>query len=171
MLEATGEQNLATWLTSVSFAGAAAASFGVAWLRGGNRIAWMSTGSVAALFSVDEIVMLHEGAEDALGGQAIVDYAEPVIALVALALGFYAARTVTQRERAFLLCALASLAGAIMLGAVNGDSLAGFVSNGLSALEEVLELLVAFFVLAAALPALVMAMRRRLTERTTPSGA
>ena len=168
VLDAGGEQNLVTWLTSMSFAAAAAASFAAASLGEGRPLAWFSIAAFAGLLSLDEIAMLHERTEEELGGQVIVDYVEPVIAVVALALGVYAARVVSARERAMLLCAVSTLAAAVFVGAANSDSISTFVANGLSVLEEALELMVPFFILAAALPAVVVGLRRRYAGR--PNG-
>ena len=151
----------------MSFAAAAAAAFAAAWLGEGRPLAWFSIAAFAGLLSLDEIAMLHERTEEELGGQVIVDYVEPVIAVVALALGVYAARVVTARERVMLLCAISTLAAAVFVGAANSDSISTFIANGLSVLEEALELMVPFFILAAALPAVVAGLRRRYAGRPT----
>lgn len=168
VLDAGGEQNLVTWLTSMSFAMAALAAFAVGWLGEGRPLAWFSIAAFAGLLSLDEIVMLHERTEKELGGQVIVDYVEPVIAVAAVGLGVYAARAVSPRERAMLLCAISTLAVAVLVGAANSDSISTFIANGLSVLEEALELMVPFFMLAAALPAVVVGLRRRFGASATP---
>ena len=123
----------------------------------------------AGLLSLDEIVMLHERTEKELGGQVIVDYVEPVIAVAAVGLGVYAARAVTPRERAMLLCAISHRwPSRYSWAPPTATPSPPSIANGLSVLEEALELMVPFFMLAAALPALVVGLRRRFGAPAAP---
>jgi hypothetical protein len=166
VLEISGEQNVATWFSSVQFAAAAAVAAAAVHLGAARALVWGPVAAVGAVFSLDEVAMLHERVEGLTDGGALVNVVEPLVALFALAAAVYVLRHVSTRERLLLLAAGAALLLAQVFAAVNSDDLPAFQANALSAAEEWAEMLVGTFVLAAAAPLLVRGLQRRFGQRT-----
>jgi hypothetical protein len=159
-LEMFGEQNLTTWFSSMQFAAASSAAGVAVWLGSGRATVWLTLAAVMALFSIDEIVMLHERVEVGTNPGTVVQIIEPLGAVAALLVGLYIARRVSRRQRVLLLLAATALVLANVLAAINDASaFSSFEATTLSAGEELGEMLVGTFVLAAALPLAVGRLR------------
>jgi hypothetical protein len=157
VLDIGGEHNLTTWFSSVQFA-VAALVVGVAlWLRAAPLSVWGPIAAAMAIFSLDEVTMLHERVEAQDG-----NWVEPLVTLAVVALAVYTLGRLGRRERLLLVAAAAALLGAQALAAFNGDDLPSLLANGMSAGEELLEVLTGSLVLVAAVPLALAGLRRRL---------
>jgi hypothetical protein len=168
VLDIGGEHNVVTWFSSVQFAVAALVA-GVALGTGAARASvWGPIAAAMAIFSVDEVTMLHERVEDA-AGDWVVEVLEPLVALALVLVAVHVLRAVGRRERLLLVAAAGALLAAQATAAFNGGDLPSVLANGLSAGEEMLEVLSGSFVLVAALPLAAAGLRRRLGG--APGGA
>jgi hypothetical protein len=162
-----GEGNLLTWFRSVQFAAAAAAAVAVVYLGVGERFVWGPVAAVLAIFSLDDIVQLHERLEGNNTSTAhdLIRYVEPLAAVVAVAVGLHILRGVSKRQRLLLIGAGVMLVlGNTVSGANDIVAFPGFIANSLSDVEELFQVLIGTFALAAAAPLVVVGLRRRFSE-------
>jgi hypothetical protein len=159
-----GEQDVATWLTSLLFGLAAGAAMLLVKTSKRRLWPWGPIAAAMALFSLDEIAMLHERVEAELGSEWVVRFAEPVAALLVLVLAVSLLRRVRRRERLLLVAAAGVLFLAQLTAGINDAVELGNLSGDpVGAAEECLELLVGAFVLAAAGPPALEALGERQT--------
>ena len=161
-----GEQDVSTWFTSMLFAFAAAAAALAAMAADGRAWAWGAVAAVMALFSLDEIAMLHEQVESSIDAAGIVRVMLPLGALAALLIALVVLRRFTPRQRVLLLLAAMSLFLAQLTAAINDAAdLGSLATDPLGTLEESLEVLVGAFALAAAVPSAGAVVGARLSSR------
>lgn len=172
LIDLETENSLTTWWSSFQFGLAAIAALAVVLLDGGPATVWAPIAAVMAVFSVDEVAQLHERVEGVSEGHWIVGAVEPLVAVAILAFAVYALRRLTHQQRVLLVLAAVFLVAANASGALNDAGATTASSWGehlLAAQEEVCEMLVGTFVLAAALPAVVARLRERDAARPTAS--
>ena len=151
-----GEQTLWTWVTSILFAASALAAAAFTSLQGpGRRWPWAAVAGLMFALSADEIMAIHERLEADGGSQLSFFLIQPLIAIAAVALFVRLMRALGRDARVW--AALA--AGALVLAQVGSTlsaeaQLPNAVNVGQAIAEELLEMLVPAFILAATLPAL-----------------
>lgn len=149
------EQSLWTWVTSTLLAASALSAFGfMALQRPGGRWPWAAVAALMLALSADEVATVHERLESSGGARFSFFLLQPLVALAALALFARLARAVDRDARIWIALA----AGALLL-AQAGSSVsaeadlpeAATVAQAIA--EELLEMLMPAFILAATLPA------------------
>lgn len=162
-----GEQSLWTWVTSTLFAASAASALGVMVLQGrGARWPWAAMAGFMLALSADEVAAIHERLEEA-GSQFSFLVLQPLLAFAAVALFIRVRRALEGDSRVWLGLA----AGALVLAQL-GSTLVAEVGVphaaevGQAIAEELLEMLVPAFVLAATLPV----VWPRVVEALAPRG-
>jgi hypothetical protein len=166
-LDLSGEQNLLTWFRSLQFGAAAMAAGAVVYLRAGERSAWGPVAAVFAIFSLDDIVMLHERLEGDNTSTAhdLIRYVEPLAAVVMVVAAVHILRRVSTRQRLLLLGAGAMLVLGNTTSGINDLAVfPSFIENSTSDAEELFQLLIGTFALAAAAPLVVVGLRRRFSS-------
>ena len=147
------EQNLFTWISSVLFGLAAASSAAWAFAHGSARTPWVLLALLLSVLSIDEVAMVHERLESSADSRLSFLVLQPLLAACAVWLLVTIMRGIDRAERPLVAAAIAALclaqAGSI---AASELDLAGPVAAAQGIVEEVLELLVPGFVLAATLP-------------------
>ena len=151
-----GEQTLWTWVTSTLFAASAVAALGfMALQRPGRRWPWGAVAGLMLALSADEVATIHERLEADAGSDFSFFLLQPLIALAAVALFVRLMRAVDRDARVWITLAAAALvlaqAGSTL--SAEGDLPKG-VNTAQAITEELLEMLVPAFILAATLPAL-----------------
>jgi hypothetical protein len=148
------EQNVWTWLISLVFAAAAASAWAFGALQQpGARWPWTTVGGVMLLLSADEVAMFHERIETDVSEDLSLLLLQPLLALAALALFIRLMRALEREARR-----LVGLAAAALVLAQAGSTVDSETEEpaGIDAVhdvvEEVLEVSVPTFVLAATLP-------------------
>ena len=147
------ESNLPTWFSQAQFLLAAGACIAAAMRDEHARPGWLLLAGVSALFSLDEVAMIHERLEDQGSVELALLVVEPLLgaALVAVVYATLRSRADT-RVLLFLGAAVVSLALAQASSAINGVAEpTGFVYDLLAILEEVFEMLTGTLVLVGAL--------------------
>lgn len=150
-----GERTVWTWLTSTLFAAAAlsAAAF-AAMQRGGARRPWVAAAVLMVALSLDEVATLHESIEEEGGSQLSLFLIQPLIALVVIALLVRLSRDLGRDERLWMVFAAVVLAVAQVGSMVDSEvELPHVLHEGWRSAEELLEMLVPAFLLAATVPA------------------
>ena len=150
------EQTLWTWLTSTLFAASALSALGfMALQRPGRRWPWAAVAALMLALSADEVATIHERLETEAGSQFSFFLLQPLIALVAVALFVRVMRALDHEARIWVALA----AGALLLAQAGSTlsaeaDLPGAANTAQAIAEELLEMLVPAFILAATLPAL-----------------
>ena len=150
-----GEQTLWTWVTSTLFFAGALSAFGfMAMQRPGKRWPWGAVAGLMLALSADEVATIHERLEAEGGSQLSFFLLQPLIALAAVALFVRLMRALERDARAWIALA----AGALLLAQVGSTlsaeaQLPHAINVAQAIAEELLEMLVPAFILAATLPA------------------
>ena len=149
-----GEQSLWTWVTSTLFAASALSALGVMVLQvHGARWPWAAMAGLMLALSADEVAVIHERLEEA-SSQLSFLVLQPLLALAAVGLFIRLMHALEGDSRGWLGLA----AGALVLAQLGSTLVAEIgvphaVEVGQAISEELLEMLVPAFVLAATLPA------------------
>ena len=147
------ESNLPTWFSQAQFLLAAGACVAAAMRDEDARRGWLLLAGVSALFSLDEVAMIHERLEDQGSVELALLVVEPLLGVALVAVVYATLRgRVDRRVLVFLGAAVVSLALAQASSAINGVAEpTGFVYDLLAILEEVFEMLTGTLVLVGAL--------------------
>ena len=150
-----GEQTLWTWVTSTLFAAAALSSLGfMALQRPGRRWPWAAVAGLMLALSADEVATIHERLEADGGSQFSFFLLQPLIALVAVALFVRLMRALERDARVWIALAAGALLLAQAGSTLSAEAQLPHAVNVAQAIaEELLEMLVPAFILAATLPA------------------
>jgi len=150
-----GEQTLWTWVNSTLFTASALSALAfMALQRPGTRWPWAVVGAFMLALSADEVATVHERLEAEAGSQFSLFVLQPLIALAAVLLFVRLMRALEHDARVWV-----GLAAVALVLAQAGSTIAAevelpqAVDTGESIAEELLELLVPAFILAATLPA------------------
>ena len=151
-----GEQTLWTWVTSILFAASAlAAAAFMALQRPGRRWPWAAVAALMLALSADEIMTIHERLEDETGSQVSFFLLQPLIAIAAVALFVRLMRALDGDARFWIALAAGALVLAQAGSTLSAEAeLPGALNTAQAIAEELLEMLVPAFILAATLPAL-----------------
>lgn len=147
------ESNLPTWFSQAQFLLAAGACIAAAMRDERTRTGWLLLAGVSALFSLDEVAMIHERLEDQGSVEIALLVVEPLLGIALVAVVYAALRgRADRRALLFLGAAVVALALAQASSAINGVAEpTGFVYDLLAILEEVFEMLTGTLILVGAL--------------------
>jgi hypothetical protein len=150
-----GEQTIWTWVNSTLFSAAALSAFGhMALQRPGARWPWGVMGAFMLALSVDEVAAIHERLEVEAGSQFSFFVLQPLVALAALVLFVRLMRALDRDSRVWVgLAAVALVLAQLGSTVVAEAQVPQAVETGEAIAEELLEMLVPAFLLAATLPA------------------
>lgn len=150
-----GEQTLWTWVTSMLFAASALTAFGfMALQRPGARWPWGAVGGLMLVLSADEVAAVHERLEAEAGSGFSFFVLQPLIALAAVVLFVRLMRALEHDARVWVGLAAGALVLAQAGSTISAElELARALNTGQAIAEELLEMLVPAFILAATLPA------------------
>ena len=167
-----GEQTLWTWLTSTLFAASALSSLGFMALQPpGRRWAWAAVAALMLVLSVDEVATVHEQLEDEVGSQFSFFLLQPLLALAAVALFVRLMRALDREARLWVALAAAALVLAQAGSTLSAEAGLPEAANTAQAIaEELLEMLVPAFILAATLPAVWPRVRGALEPDAPEEG-
>jgi hypothetical protein len=159
------EANVPTWASSMLFglAGLACVVVGAA----AHRSLWVGLGALVLALSVDELAGLHERLSGELGATAAEWIVQPLAGLAAIVLLVAAGRQSGGSAQRLLLAAVAALVLGHLAELATPAPEEGPVAAVLKIVEESLEMLVAAFVLAAAV-AHAVALGWRVSRRKLP---
>jgi hypothetical protein len=149
-----GEQSLWTWVTCTLFAASALTAFGFMALQPpAARWPWATVGALMLALSADEVAAVHERLEEA-SSELSFFVLQPLIALAAVVLFVRLIPALERDARIWIGLAAAALVLA-QLGStvVTEREVSNAVHVGQAIAEELLEMLVPAFILAATLPA------------------
>jgi hypothetical protein len=142
------EANVPTWASSMLFglAGLASVVVGAA----ARQRLWIGLGALVLALSIDELAALHERLSGQLGADAAEWIVQPLAGLAAIALLVAVGRQAGGSVQRLLLAAVAALVLGHLAELATPAPEEGPVAAALKILEESLEMLVAAFVLGAA---------------------
>jgi hypothetical protein len=172
LIDVETESSLTTWWTSFQFGLAGLASGAVAALESGAVWVWGPISGAMMLFSVDEVGQMHERFEGVAGSEWVVRAAEPIVAVAIFAFTIYALRRLGRPQRLLLVLAAFALLAANAIAAVNdtgATAASSWSEHLLGVQEELSEMLVGSFVLAAAVPLVLQGLRRHYAARPAAS--
>jgi hypothetical protein len=141
-------------VTSTLFAASALTAFGFMALQPpAARWPWATMGALMLALSADEVAAVHERLEEASSDLSFL-VLQPMIALAAVALFVRMIRTLERDARAWIALAAAALVLAQIGSTIVAElEVPNAVNVGQAIAEELLEMLVPAFILAATLPA------------------
>lgn len=161
ILDIETESNPATWWSSFQFGLAGLAAAAVVVFDAGPALVWGPIAGAMGFFSLDEVAQLHEKFEESVGGSWVVTALEPLVALGILAFAVYALRRLGKAERILLVLAAVALVAANVSGGITESvtTESSVLEHAFAVQEELCEMLVGTFVLAAALPNAIEGLR------------
>jgi hypothetical protein len=155
------DHNLPNWVATVQFAFASALCV-LAALSGADRVMWGLLAAAAAVFSLEDMVGVHNEVEDRSGDESLmIELVTPAFTLLLLALAMVVTRGLPRLTRTLIVCAGLALVASQLLGALNSAADLSYNMHVLvSMAEEMNEFLVGALLLAAAVPAALITAGR-----------
>ena len=167
-----GEQTVWTWLGSMLFAASALSALGfMALQRRGTRWPWAVMAVLMLALSVDEVATVHERVEEEGGSSLSLLVLQPLVAIAAVALFVRLLRALDREARVWVVLAAVALVIAQAGSTLDSEvDLPYALHEAWRVAEELLELLVPAFILAATLPTVWERVAPAFDHRTPEAG-